>query len=76
MSDSFRHFFADLKTVHDLEKYIQEQYVSTVSSGVGLETTMQTLVTVTLHFMSQGVASSCPQVRIIAGEGLNVLCSY
>ncbi|XP_025078204.1 uncharacterized protein LOC112554579 isoform X2 [Pomacea canaliculata] len=51
----------DLKTVHDLEKYIQEQYVSTVSSGVGLETTMQTLVTVTLHFMSQGVASSCPQ---------------
>ncbi|XP_070178506.1 treslin-like [Littorina saxatilis] len=51
----------DVKTVEDLSQYLQEQYEHVLETGSGMETAVQSMVTVTQHFMTAQQNAECPQ---------------
>ena len=53
---------ADVKSVEALGEFVQEQYQRVLQTGLGMETTVQSLVTVTQHFMASQQHSLSPQV--------------
>ncbi|KAK7477850.1 hypothetical protein BaRGS_00030928, partial [Batillaria attramentaria] len=52
---------AHLQSIEDLQKFVQEQYKQAVNSGLGLEMTAQSLVTVIQHFMTTQPGQTQPQ---------------
>ena len=53
---------ADVKSVEALGEFAEEQYQRVLQTGLGMETTVQSLVTVTQHFMASQQHSLSPQV--------------
>ena len=62
LSQILTSLFADnIKSEEDLRQFVQQQYEERSDTEVGMMTTVQSLVSVTQHYMAT-LDSSCPQV--------------
>jgi hypothetical protein len=63
-------FVVDLKSEAELGQFVHEQYEGVLVKGLGMETAVQTLISVSLHFMNQSNTAS-PRVSFL-GLALSV----
>ncbi|CAG5133189.1 unnamed protein product, partial [Candidula unifasciata] len=66
----------DLKTKDDLKNYLQKQYDQVLKAGVAMEISAQTMVTVTLRFMSKMQSTDVQKAAVdFINECLQISCS-